>query len=306
MAFRKRQADAGVDADAWGSDHADTVDVVGRPFQPSPHTELSVIVPAYRDRQHIRANLERLGRALDGTGLVWEVIVIVDGDSETFRHARSVADERIQVHGYQANRGKGFALRYGMTMARGALITILDSDMDIAPEEIGRMVRLLRLYEADVVVGSKRHPLSRVHYPWFRRFQSACYQLMVRVLFRVNVRDTQTGLKVMRREVARRVLRVALVKRFAFDLELLALANRFGFRRIIEAPVEIDFQFASTTNLRAVFRVLWDTMAIFYRLRIRRWYDRRDAPGLIAMKAALPSLIVLTEQIEAVAVAESA
>ena len=102
------------------------------------------------------------------------------------------------------------------------------------------------------------------------------------------------------------VLRVALVKRFAFDLELLALATRFGFKRIIEAPVQIDYHFTSTTNPRAVFRVLWDTLAIFYRLRIRRWYDRRDAPGLIAMKAALPNRIVLEEQMEAVALAESA
>ena len=297
---------AGTDGLAVGaSDHV-PVHVEGRPYQAKPRTELSVIVPAYRDGEHIGPNLERLGRALDTTGLVWEVIVIVDGDAVTYRHARAFATERIQVHGYQANRGKGFALRYGMTMARGGLITILDSDMDIAPEEIGRMVRLLRLYEADVVVGSKRHPLSRVHYPWFRRFQSACYQLFVRLLFRVNVRDTQTGLKLMRREVARRVLRVALVKRFAFDLELLALATRFGFKRIIEAPVQIDYHFTSTTNPRAVFRVLWDTLAIFYRLRIRRWYDRRDAPGLIAMKAALPNRIVLEEQMEAVALAESA
>lgn len=283
-----------------------TLELDGRPYAPVGRPELSVIVPAYHDRERIRPNLERLGRALETTGLGWEVIVIVDGDALTYRHASMVSDERIQVHGYQANRGKGFAIRYGMTLARGQLITILDSDMDVAPEEIGRMVVLLRLYEADMVVGSKRHPLSRVHYPWFRRVQSACYQFVVRLLFRVKVRDTQTGLKLMRREVARRVLRVALVKRFAFDLELLALARRFGFGRIIEAPVTIDYQFASTTNLRAVFRVLWDTAAIFYRLRIRRWYDRHDAPGLIAMKAALPNRIVLEERTDAIAVAEPA
>jgi glycosyltransferase involved in cell wall biosynthesis len=278
-----------------------TVELHGRPHTPVRRPELSVIVPAYHDRERIRPNLERLGRALDTTGLVWEVIVIVDGDAATYRCASTVSDERIHVHGYQANRGKGFAIRYGMTLARGELITILDSDMDIAPEEIGRMVALLRLYEADMVVGSKRHPLSRVHYPWFRRVQSACYQLVVRLLFRVKVRDTQTGLKLMRREVARRVLRVALVKRFAFDLELLALAAHFGFRRIIEAPVEIDYHFSSTTSPRAVFRVLWDTLAIFYRLRIRHWYDRRNAPGLTAIITGLPSRIVIEEQLEAVA-----
>jgi glycosyltransferase involved in cell wall biosynthesis len=277
-----------------GPESVDGVELDGSPVR-QPRITLSVIVPAYRDRDRIGPNLVRLTRALDTTRLTWEAIVIVDGDADTYRHARTFADRRVRVHGYGINRGKGFALRYGMSLARGELVTLLDSDMDIAPEEIGRMVRLLELYEADVVVGSKRHPLSRVYYPRLRRFQSACYQLLVRLLFRVKVRDTQTGLKLMRREVARRVLQVALVKRFAFDLELLALATHFGYRRIIEAPVDIDYRFSSTVNLGAAFKVLWDTAAIFYRMRIRRWYDRRNAPGLTAMRAALPSQIIIDE-----------
>ncbi|MBV8194180.1 MAG: glycosyltransferase [Candidatus Dormibacteraeota bacterium] len=276
--------------------------VIGRRFTPRPRRRLSVIVPAYRDRERIVPNLIRLGEALDATGLEWEAVVIVDGDIETYgravRYARRIGDDKIRIHGYQANRGKGFALRYGMSLASGQLVTLLDSDMDVAPEEIGRMVRLLDLYNADIVVGSKRHPLSRVHYPLFRRVQSACYQTLVRLLFRVKVRDTQTGLKLMRRDVARRVLRVAVVKRFAFDLELLALATRFGYRRIIEAPVEIDYHFSSTANLRAAFHVLWDTLAIFYRLRVRRWYDRRNAPGLAMMLAGLPKKLVVDERTE--------
>jgi hypothetical protein len=131
--------------------------------------------------------------------------------------------------------------------------------------------------------------LSRVQYPLLRRFQSWCYQVLIRTLFRVLVRDTQTGLKMMRREVALRVLDVALVKRFAFDVELLALARRFGFSRIIEAPVAIDYQFSSTTNLRAVFAVLWDTAAVFYRMRLRHWYDKPHGAGLEALRSGLPA-----------------
>ena len=161
--------------------------------------------------------------------------------------------------------------------------------MEIAPEEIGRMARLLDLYSADVVVGSKRHPMSQVHYPWPRRVQSLAYQLLVRLLFRVKVRDTQTGLKMFRREVAERVLDAALVKRFAFDLELLVLARHFGFGRIIEAPVQIEFKFHSTTNPRAVFSALWDTAAIFYRLHVRHWYDGAEARGLSLLLEELPA-----------------
>lgn len=149
------------------------------------------------------------------------------------------------------------------------------------------MVSLLQLYQADIVIGSKRHPMSEVRYPLFRQLQSRAFQLLVRVLFRFNVSDTQTGLKVMRREVATRVVDVALVKRFAFDVELLALARHFGYRRLIEAPVRIDYAFETTTDLKAVARVLWDTAAIFYRLRVRHWYDRNAAGGRRALDVGL-------------------
>jgi glycosyltransferase involved in cell wall biosynthesis len=256
------------------------------------HPHLSVVVPAYRDGAKIQGCLERLQSALEATGMTWEIVVVVDGDRLTAQYAQQARSARLHVYAYQQNRGKGFALRYGMTKARGELVTMIDSDMEIAPEEIGRMTRLLDLYGADMVVGSKRHPLSEVHYPRFRRFQSLCYQLLVRLLFRVNLRDTQTGLKVMRREVAERVIQAALVKRFAFDLELVVLAHRFGFRRIIEAPVRIDYGFSSTTDIRAALRVVWDTLAIFYRMRLRHWYDRHDGQGVAALSASLPEPIV--------------
>lgn len=252
---------------------------------------LSVIVPVYRDGAQIGANLRWLEEALDATALAWEMIVVVDGDCETYGHARQVASDRIHVFGYTANQGKGFALRFGIAQAAGDLITFIDSDMEIGPEEIGRMAKLLDLYNADMVVGSKRHPLSVVRYPLLRRIQSAAYQALVRLLFRVKVRDTQTGLKMMRRDVAVRVLSVALVKRFAFDLELLALAVHFGYRRIVEAPVTIRYGFRSTTNLRSVLFVLIDTAAVFYRLRIRRWYDRPEARGLDALISAWPAAL---------------
>ena len=238
-----------------------------------------MIVPSYRDREHIVANLRRLTNALDTTGARWEVLVVVDGDAETFRRASAAVSGAVRVFSSPRNVGKGFALRCGMAHARGQYVTFIDSDMEIGPEEIGRMLSLLRLYDADIVVGSKRHPLSQVHYPLLRRVQSAGYHRLCRLLFRVKVHDTQTGLKLMRREVSEDVLRVALVKRFAFDLELLAIADHLGYDRIIEAPVTIDYAFSSSTNLRAVFWVLVDTAAIFYRLHLRRSYTQARSHG---------------------------
>lgn len=279
------------------SSAADAMDGGTPPFEkpaaaerlPGLEPRISVIVPAYREGPRIVPNLLRLTQALEQIGSSWEVIAVVDGDLNTWAAAKGCASSQVQVLGYSRHRGKGFALRYGISKTHGRLVTFIDSDMEIAPEEIGRMAGLLDLYEADVVVGSKRHALSEVHYPWARRVQSLAYQLLVRMLFRVRVRDTQTGLKMFRREVADRVVGAALVKRFAFDLELLVLASHFGYKRIIECPVKIDYQFHSTANPRAVFAVLWDTAAIFYRLRIRHWYDRTDAGGLTALAESMPA-----------------
>ena len=89
------------------------------------------------------------------------------------------------------------------------------------------------------------------------------------------MRDTQTGLKLFRRQVLRDVVPLLAVKRFAFDLELLVVARKLQYRRIAEAPIELQFQFNSTVPPWAAYGILWDTAAIFYRLHITRYYDRR-------------------------------
>src|SRR5204863_4483305 len=133
-------------------------------------------------------------------------------------------------------------------------------------------IAVMESFDCDAVLGSKRHPMSNVHYPPARRFQSFIYQLLIRMLFQIKVRDTQTGLKLFRRQVLQEVIPLLAIKRFAFDLELLVVARQVGYRKIMEAPVDLDYRFESTADLKATWNVLWDTAAIFYRLRILRYY----------------------------------
>jgi hypothetical protein len=134
----------------------------------------------------------------------------------------------------------------------------------------------MELYQPDVVLGSKRHPMSHVSYPLNRKIMSWTYHKLTRLLFRVNVRDTQTGLKMIRREVLAAVLPLMLEKRFAFDLELLVVARLLGYTRIFEAPVRIDYRFDSHIGIRQVLQIVIDTLAIFYRRYILGTY-RLDA-----------------------------
>jgi hypothetical protein len=161
-----------------------------------------------------------------------------------------------------------------MAQAEGEIVGFIDAGMDLDPRGIGVLVAQLLAHGADIVIGSKRHPASRVQYPPLRRLYSWGYQVLVRVLFGLRVKDTQVGLKLFRREVVARVLPLLLVKRFAFDIEFLAVAHALGFRRIEEGPVELTHRFNSTIHLGSVWNMLWDTAAVFYRLRLMRYYQR--------------------------------
>jgi hypothetical protein len=102
------------------------------------------------------------------------------------------------------------------------------------------------------------------------------YRLLTRMLFGFKVRDTQVGLKFYRRDVIRDVLPRLVVKRYAFDIEILAVAYALGYKRIYEAPVEINFKQNGITSknlLRVVSLMVWDTLTVFYRLKILRYYQ---------------------------------
>jgi len=242
----------------------------------TPGVKVSVIVPAYREARHIRENLQHLLAELDGVGRTYEVIVVSDGNTDaTAREAEMVVSPNIKVIEYNKNMGKGYALRCGVAHSSGELVTFIDADMELDPHYIKGFIAVMETFDCDAVVGSKRHPMSNVHYPLARRFQSMVYQLLIRVLFNVKVRDTQTGLKLFRRRVLEDAVPLLAIKRFAFDLELLVVARQLGYRKVMEAPVDLNYKFDSTVDPAAAWRILWDTAAIFYRLRIRRYYTRR-------------------------------
>jgi glycosyltransferase involved in cell wall biosynthesis len=213
---------------------------------------------------------------LDKLNVSYEVVLVSDGNTDgTVREALRVQSPAVRVFHYPMNVGKGFALSCGVDQSTGALVTFIDADMELDPANIRGFLDVMRTSECDAVIGSKRHPKSKVAYPRLRRFQSAIYQFLIRVLFGLNVRDTQTGLKLFRRQVLVEALPLLAIKRFAFDLELLVVARQLGYSKIEEAPISLEYQFESTVNLGSAWSVLWDTAAIFYRLKFLHYYKRR-------------------------------
>lgn len=238
---------------------------------------LTLIVPTYNGAAYIAENVRKIVRTLETLGETFEVLVVCDGSNDgTAAEVGNIADPRIRVLHYEQNRGKGHAICFGVAHANGNLVGWLDDDLDIEPQAIVAGVQRFEHAEIDAVIGSKRHRASQVDYPPFRRLLSWGFQLFARLLVQVNVRDTQVGAKVFRREMLDVVVPLLLIKRYAFDLELLAVGVEFGFDRIEEMPIRLHYRFTGTSiDRQAVQRMFLDTFAIAYRIHLRHWYVRQ-------------------------------
>jgi dolichol-phosphate mannosyltransferase len=240
--------------------------------------KFTVLIPAYNEEAFIRQCIQETHQAMNvAASDGYEIIVVDDGSQDgTHREARRMAKELPHVYVVQCseNLGKGGALRQGFRYARGKFVFFLDADLDIHPSQLWTLYETMNRANADVVVGAKHHPESRVELPWYRRILSTGYMRIVQMLFDLPLHDTQTGIKLFRRQVLQRVYPRTQVGRFAFDLEMLVAATRFGYR-VVEAPVNVTFQRddGSRIGIWNIVRVWWDTVRIFYRASFWKWLN---------------------------------
>jgi len=250
------------------------------PYKKNKAKLLSVIVPIFRQEKTIVEDLGQIEAALKKIpkDYDYEIIGVVDGRvDKSYENAKKIKSSKVKIFAYEENHGKGYAVRYGMARAKGDPIAFIDAGMDINPSGIPLLLAHMDWYKSDVIVGSIRHSASKVtHYPLFRRIQSTVYHLMTKIMFRLNITDSQRGIKIFRRKVLEKVLPRLLVKRFAFDIEMLAVARHLGFKNIHDGPVELNaevYRKNSAVKLTSAIEVMWDTLAVFYRLNILHYYD---------------------------------
>lgn len=234
--------------------------------------ELSFVLPAYNEADSIESALHSLDYAVRSSRLRYEVVVVDDGsvDKTRVRAVRYASrNGHVRVIGYDRNVGKGFAVREGFLHANGDAVVFVDSDLEV---DLGRVESYVKALErGDIVIASKWHPDSVVDMPFVRRFLGVGFHVFVRLLTGVKLRDTQSGLKALRKRAFVDIFPRLAVKRYAFDVELLALANLYGLR-VVEMPVSIRMK--GLFSLRDVGRMFVDLLGIAYRLRVTRWYQR--------------------------------
>jgi dolichyl-phosphate beta-glucosyltransferase len=238
--------------------------------------DLSIVIPAYNEATRLDPTLRQVVDYLRREGTAYEVLVVDDGSTDaTSEVAGRFAREGVRVLRQEVNRGKGAVLKVGVLASRGREILLADADLSTPIEELEKLRP--RLAEAELVFGSRAVAGSEIvkHQPFYREMMGRIFNVIVRLAGVRGLRDTQCGFKLLDGDVARRLFSELTIERFAYDVELVWLARRRGYR-VVEVGVRwADSPSSRVDPLTDSFRMLRDVLA----LRWRHWRQGRRRPG---------------------------
>jgi dolichyl-phosphate beta-glucosyltransferase len=230
--------------------------------------DVSVVIPAYNEQHRLGPTLDRVRTYLDGRRLSWEVVVVDDGSTDRTADVALLAragEPRIRLVRCPRNHGKGYAVREGVRAAVGERILICDADLSAPIEELERLWEMTP--GAVAAIGSRSDPNRiEVHQSHLRELLGRLGNRIIRKVAQLDVADTQCGFKLFEGAAARALFALATVDRWGYDVEILHLCARFGWR-VDEVPVRWAHMPGSKIRATAYLSSLMDVAAL--RLRHR-------------------------------------
>jgi glycosyltransferase involved in cell wall biosynthesis len=244
----------------------------------------SFVVPAYDEEKSIKAVLGSIDNLIDNK-LSHEIVVINDGSNDNTlakitEYARK--NDHVKVISCPSNMGKGHALKEGFLHSSGEIVIFSDSDMEIGLNSISSYLDALKY--GDIVIASKQHPESKVEVPLIRKVLSRSFNALVRLFTGMPLRDTQSGLKAMKKSAFIDIFPKLTVDRYAFDVELLAAAHLNGLK-VVEMPINIKMD--ASFKPKNILRMFTDLLRISYRLKVLHSYDPPVKAGSISAQEPL-------------------
>ena len=230
---------------------------------------ISVVMPAYNEARRLPDTIAQLARFASSDSRISELIIVDDGsrdDTAAVVNAAESGTLPIRLVSYRSNAGKGYAIRRGVMTVQGDAILISDADLSTPISEISTLLSALQ--HAEVVIGSRALAQSdvRVRQAWYRQRMGRSFNSMMAAITGLPFRDTQCGFKLLRTDAARRIFEQATVDRFAWDVEMLMIACRLGYR-VEEVPVVwVNSPDSRVRIVRDSSRMLFDTLRMRLRL----------------------------------------
>ena len=222
---------------------------------------LSIVMPAYNEEKLIYHSIMETLRIVEKFVPELEIIAVNDGSKDNTKAEIERAikqDSRVRMVSSEKNRGKGNAIIAGVSQVEGKYVAFVDADLELNPSQLEGYLKKMLDDNKDVVIGCKFLKDSRLDYPFKRKVISMGYYIMLLVLFHLNVKDTQTGLKVFRVEAIKPVAHL-----------------RRGFS-IAQMPVEVVYVRDSGVKrigMKDIWQAFCDTWAIFGRVYFKHYYD---------------------------------
>lgn len=239
---------------------------------------LSVIIPAYSEEDRIGKTLDRVREYLSQQEYSYEIIVVLDGPTDqssgVVHSYKNKFNHTLQIEGYETNRGKGYAVRLGILKARGEFRVFTDADNST---DISYLEPMLEKFKEgyDVVISSrdkKDAPGARQAVPqaWYKRQLGNLGNLFIQLVAVPGIWDTQNGFKGFTAKAAEDIFSRAKINRFAFDIEVLALGRKLGYRIGI-IPIIWRNDPKSHVKFSSYFQVLWETVRIRLNLLLGKY-----------------------------------
>ena len=235
--------------------------------------KISLVIPTYKKRNIVIDQLERLYGYLSRVNPDFELIFVIDGyidDTKSLleSYIKENKLKNIKVLGYEENRGKGYAVRYGFKHATGNIVGFTDADRDILIKTYDRAIKEIQKDYVDVVIPSKFHKDSNIEMTFGREVLSYGLVYLNKILLRLpkNVSDVGCGLKLFRKDVADRVFKNLTVDGFAFDSELINEISKQGWNvSVVPLYLAKNRDESTSANFKATVRIVRDILGLAFK-----------------------------------------
>ncbi len=232
--------------------------------------KLSLVIPTYKKEREVLEQLERVYSFLSRKNPDFELIFVIDGYVDNSKdilekYIKENRLKKVSVIGYKRNKGKGYAVRYGMKRAKGDVVGFIDADTDIQIRTLGYALKSIKNNSVMAVIPSKFHKNSNVEMSFGRTILSFGLIFTNKLLLSLpkNVSDVGCGIKLFRKELIKRILPSLKVNRFAIDSEILNEIGKVGYEvDIIPFFMNKNRSKSTSANIGQTVRMIKDIFMI--------------------------------------------